>query len=239
MENPSLSTMTVLYKTNLKFDTTKLAECIPIDKTIIKVEKKGVVLKGESSKDRIKHRSKKEPKPPNNTGFSHNSITLVMLNDGDHQLQEKEITVKIFQNGVFHLTGVLDERYDKDSMKKLLTILNTCYVNSSIDELSIVDRKVVLMNYSTKLTPDQTVARERLHTNIRNLKNTNIVSYFDPGVYPAVKIFFGENKNKWKANVFRTGSIILTGIKSHEECMQLTEQLLDLFEQVMPQKQTQ
>jgi hypothetical protein len=27
---------------------------------------------------------------------------------------EKEITVKIFQNGVFHITGVLDEEYDRD-----------------------------------------------------------------------------------------------------------------------------
>jgi TATA-box binding protein (TBP) (component of TFIID and TFIIIB) len=239
MESPILSTMTVLYKTNLKFDTTKLAECLPIDKTVIKVEKKGVVLKGESSRDRIKHRAKKEEKPPSNTGFSHNSITLVMMNDGDHQLPQKEITVKIFQNGVFHLTGILDDRYDKDTMKILLNILNTCYVHNvedPIDELTIVDRKVVLMNYTTKLTSNLTIPREALHNSIRNLKNENIVSHFDPDVYPAVKIFIENEKSVWKANVFRTGRIILTGIKSQEECVQLTARLLALFEQVMPQK---
>lgn len=235
MENPILSTMTVLYRTNLKFDTTKLAECLPIDKTLIKVEKKGIVLKGESSRDRIKHRAKKEEKQASNTGFSHNSITLVIMNDGDHQLPMKEVTVKIFQNGVFHLTGILDERYDRDTMKILLDILKTHYVHTN-DELNILERNVALMNYTTKLSSDSTIPREALHNSIRNLKNSNVTSYYDPDVYPAVKIFIENDNNVWKANVFRTGRIILTGIKSHEQCVQLTAQLLALFEQVMPQK---
>jgi TATA-box binding protein (TBP) (component of TFIID and TFIIIB) len=133
----------------------------------------------------------------------------------------------------------LDDRYDKDTMKILLNILNTCYVHNvedPIDELTIVDRKVVLMNYTTKLTSNLTIPREALHNSIRNLKNENIVSHFDPDVYPAVKIFIENEKSVWKANVFRTGRIILTGIKSQEECVQLTARLLALFEQVMPQK---
>lgn len=240
MDNPSLSTMTVIYKTNLNFDTTKLAESLPINDTIIKIEKKGILKKGESSRDKIKHRSKKEKKPTSNTGFGHNSITVVMLNDGDHQLPQKEITVKIFQNGVFHLTGVLDERYDKDSMKILLDIVNNCYVNTSpepIEKLNIIYRKVVLMNYTTKLNTIKTIPREALHNAIRNHKFTDIISYYDPDVYPGVKICIGSGK--WKAKVFRTGKIILTGITSQEDCLKLIEQLLALFDLVLPQKQTQ
>jgi hypothetical protein len=51
------------------------------------------------------------------TGFCHNSITLVMMNNGDGTLPMKEITIKIFQNGVFHMTGVLHELYDKCSLQ--------------------------------------------------------------------------------------------------------------------------
>jgi hypothetical protein len=237
MEPPHLSTMVVLYTTNLKFDTTKLAETIPLSDSIIKVEKKGLVKRGESSRDKIKHRVKKEKKSTSNTGFGHNSITIVMMNDGDGSLLRKEITVKIFQNGVFHLTGVLDDRYDQSSMTILLAILdNYCKesLKDPIEKVEILSRRVVLMNYTTKLTSNQTIPREALHTGIRNSKLENIISYYDPDVYPGVKIHIGTDK--WIAKIFRTGKIILTGITSEAECIQLIQKLIDLFEVVLPQK---
>lgn len=240
MENPTLSTMVVLYTTNLKFDTTKLAECISIDDTVIKVEKKGLVRKGESSRDKIKHRTKKEKTSVNNTGFGHNSITIVMLNDGGGQLKKKEITVKIFQNGVFHLTGVLNQLYDQETMKQLLDIIHTTCKDSykeDFETTQILNRRVVLMNYTTKLNSKDTIAREALHNTIRSSKLENIMSYYDPDVYPAVKIHIGNNK--WTAKVFRTGKIILTGIICEEDCHEFMKQLLALFGRVLPQKQTQ
>jgi TATA-box binding protein (TBP) (component of TFIID and TFIIIB) len=240
MENPTLSTMVVLYTTNLKFDTTKLAECLPITDELIKVEKKGLVKKGESSRDKIKHRSKKEKKATNNTGFGHNSITLVMMNDGGGALPKKEITVKIFQNGVFHLTGVLDDRYDQDTMKKLVDTLQTFCKDSYRDPVEapeILNRRVVLMNYTTKLLSNETIPREALHNSIRNASIENVKSYYDPDVYPGVKIHVGTDK--WTAKVFRTGKIILTGITCEDDCKVFMKQLLALFEQVLPKKQTQ
>ena len=237
MEAPHLSTMVVLYTTNLKFDTTKLAESIPLSDVIIKVEKKGVVKRGESSRDKIKHRVKKEKKPTSNTGFGHNSITIVMMNDGRGELTKKEITVKIFQNGVFHLTGVLDDRYDQSTMETLLTILEQSCKESfkeEIERIQILNRRVVLMNYTTKLLSNQTIPREALHTGIRNSRLENIVSYYDPDVYPGVKIHIGSDK--WIAKVFRTGKIILTGITSEHECLELIQKLISLFEAVLPQK---
>jgi len=230
METPVLSTMVVLYTTNLKFDATKLAECLPINKTIIKVEKKGVIVKGECSKDRIKHRSKKEKKPTSNTGFSHNSITLYLLNDADGALPSKEITIKIFQNGVFHMTGILDDRYDKSSIRVILnTIWNDCKESIKDAPVSpeILNRRVVLMNYTTKLTSNKTIHRETLHNSIRNSKLDDITSKFNPDVYPGLTIQI--KSNKWTANVFRTGKIILTGITREEDCHKFVEQLLGLF----------
>jgi TATA-box binding protein (TBP) (component of TFIID and TFIIIB) len=237
MELPHLSTMVVLYTTNLKFDTTKLAETIPLSETVIKVEKKGIIKRGESSRDKIKHRVKKEKKSSSNTGFGHNSITIVMMNDADGNLPKKEITVKIFQNGVFHLTGVLDDRYDQSTMETLLAILDTSCKDSlkeEVEDIKILNRRVVLMNYTTKLLSNQTIPREALHTGIRNAKIENVVSYYDPDVYPGVKIHIGTSK--WIAKVFRTGKIILTGITSEAECLELIQRLILLFEAVLPQK---
>ena len=236
MESPTLSTMVVLYKTNLKFDTTALLHALPINEQIIKIEKRGVLKRGESKRDRIKRRSKKEPSS-NTTGFCHNSITLVMMNDGDGTQPMKEITVKVFQNGVFHMTGILHESYDICCMRILKEVLwRDCKeaIKDIPEDIEVLNRRVVLMNYTSKLSSNSTVAREQLHMNIRSAKLEDISSHYDPDVYPGVKICIG--KNNWTAKVFRTGKIILTGIVSADECTELMRQLLCLFESVLPQK---
>lgn len=237
METPTLSTMVVLYKTNLSFDTTLLANTIPLNDSIIKVEKRGIVKRGQSKRDLIKRRSKKEP-TSNSTGFCHNSLTIVMLNDGNGTLKMKEITIKIFQNGVFHMTGILDNMYDSCCMDILMnTLWNECKdsIKDKPEKYEIINRRVVLMNYTTKLSSNNTVARELLHTNIKNLRFEDISSHYDPDVYPGVKICIGNDN--WTAKVFRTGKIILTGVVSYDECSQLILRLLSLFEMVLPQKQ--
>jgi TATA-box binding protein (TBP) (component of TFIID and TFIIIB) len=214
-----------------------LANTIPLSDEIIKVEKRGIVKRGESKRDKIKRRSKKEPSS-SATGFCHNSLTIVMMNDGGGTLTRKEVTIKIFQNGVFHMTGILDEKYDTTAVKSLLnTIWEHCKesIKETIEKPEIINRRVVLMNYTTKLSSNSTVARELLHNNIRNSGIENIVSHYDPDVYPGVKIKIGEGN--WTAKVFRTGKIILTGVVSKEECEELTSQLLCLFEKALPKKQ--
>lgn len=236
MESPTLSTMVVLYKTNLNFDTTILANAIPLSDSIIKVEKRGVVKRGQSKRDLIKRRSKKEPSS-NSTGFCHNSLTIVMMNDGDGCLKMKEITIKIFQNGVFHMTGILDDRYDFCCMRILMnTLWTNCKdsLKNIPEKYEIVNRRVVLMNYTTKLSSNNTVAREVLHNNIKAAKIEDVSSHYDPDVYPGVKICIG--KDNWTAKVFRTGKIILTGVVSPSECSDLILRLLSLFETVLPQK---
>jgi hypothetical protein len=229
--------MVVLYNTNLKFDTNKIMSDLPLDSSIIKIEKRGVARRGESKRDKIKRRSTKTT-PSSTTGFCHNSITVVVLNDGDGTLPEKEITIKIFQNGVFHLTGILDPAYDTCSMRILLTSLwDNCRhsINDAPEKYEIIRRRVVLMNYTTKLSSNQTVPRELMFKNIRNLGQPEVTCAYDPDVYPGVKIRIGP-KN-WTAKVFRTGKIILTGITEPEEVTVFLTQLSCLFAEVLPQAQ--
>ena len=237
MESPVLSTMVVLYKTNLTFDTTALLHALPLNDEIIKIEKRGVLKRGGSKKDTIKRRSKKESTTHTSTGFCHNSITLVMMNNGDGSLPMKEITIKIFQNGVFHMTGVLDELYDRFALQKLLNIIwNDCRmtIKEVPDMYEILNRRVVLMNYTSKISTHGTVARELLHNAIRRL-GEEFDSHYDPDVYPGVKI--QVSGKKWTAKIFRTGKLILTGITSHEEMEQFMSLLLSLFEKVLPKTQ--
>ncbi len=233
METPRLSTMVVLYKTNLKFDTTLLVNLLPLEHGIIRVEKRGVLQKGNSKRDLIKRRAKKETKG-NNSGFGNNSMTLVMLNDGGGTLPEKEITIKIFQNGVFHMTGVLDDAYDIATMKTLLEVLwSDCRdsIRECPDMYEIINRRVVLMNYTTKLETD-TVPRQALYTAIRQMGKEHVSVHYDPDVYPGVKIHIGPHK--WIAKVFRTGKVILTGITTREQCSEFVIQLGTLLKTALP-----
>jgi hypothetical protein len=85
-------------------------------------------------------------------------------------------------------------------------------------------RRVVLMNYKTKLVGTSNLSRDTLYANLRGKGVTTI---YEPAVYPAVKIYFPETK--WIAKVFRTGQIILTGMTTHDECASLVTQLKPLL----------
>lgn len=221
METPTLTTMVVLYKMEVRLDTDKLVQNLPLTETLIKIEKQGVLKRGASSRDAIRHRPKAEKTPRRTTGFGHNSITLVVLSDGGGSLRKKEITVKIFQNGVFHITGVLDERYDRHVVQLLRDhILATCPDAVEPKDWDLDSRRVVLMNYKTRLTDTTNLSRETLHSHVRKL---GYKCNYEPAVYPAVKIYFPETK--WIAKVFRTGNIILTGMTSPGECDQLMDRL--------------
>ena len=219
METPTLTTMVVLYDMGVRLNTTTLAEKLPLTEDIIKIEKQGVLKRGESKKDKVKHRNPPAA-PKRTTGFGHNSITMVVLSGGNN-LVRKEITVKMFQNGVFHITGVLDESYDRDVTQKLQShIMTTCPEAVVEGTWTPEKRRVVLMNYKTRLSGVTNLSREQLHSSVRK---QGFKTNYEPDVYPAVKIYFPETR--WIAKVFRTGNIILTGMTSAEECVQLTKQL--------------
>ena len=220
MESPVLTTMVVLYAMGVRLDTTKLVSSLPLTSVFIKLEKQGVLKRGESKKDRIRHRVKPTV-PKRTTGFGHNSITMVLLSTGNGTLREKEITVKIFQNGVFHVTGVLDERYDRDVVNRIQAqILESC-PDAVLEGTWTPDtRRVVLMNYKTSLRGVTNLSREHLHMALRR---QGYKTNYEPAVYPAVKVYFPDTK--WIAKVFRTGQVILTGMTTAEECEALVQQL--------------
>ena len=228
MEPASLTTMVVLYTTQVRLDTNQLAHHLPLTDRVIKVEKQGVIKRGTSRKDQVRHRVVAAP-PKRTTGFGHNSITIVVLSRGDGNRREKEITVKIFQNGVFHITGVIDETYDRDVMRYLRSHINYYCADAIRDgEWEPEVRRVVLMNYKTKIRDVTNLSRERLSANLRRM---GMKTNYEPAVYPAVKVYFADKK--WIAKIFRTGNIILTGMTAEEECQELTKTLNEVLERAL------
>lgn len=225
MEPPILTTMVVLYTMGVRLDTDILVHTLPLTHGIIKIEKQGVLRRGESKKDKVKRR-KTEPAVKRTTGFGHNSITVVLLSRGTSgTLLEKEITVKIFQNGVFHTTGVLDEQYDRDVTTRLRDHICThCPTAVVSGEWTPESRRVVLMNYKTKLTGVDNLSRESLCASVRQ---KGFKTNYEPSVYPAVKIYFPDSR--WIAKIFRTGNIILTGMTDPKECDTLMDQLREVL----------
>ena len=221
MESPILTTMVVLYTMGVRLNTTMLVERLPLTPVFIKLEKQGVLKRGESKKDRIRHRAKPSAAPKRTTGFGHNSITLVLMSSGNGTLPEKEITIKIFQNGVFHITGVLNERYDRDVVHRIREAIEGTCPEAVLEGTWTPDtRRVVLMNYKTSLRGVTNLSRENLHSALRR---QGYKTNYEPAVYPAVKVYFPETK--WIAKVFRTGQVILTGMTTAEECEALVQQL--------------
>jgi TATA-box binding protein (TBP) (component of TFIID and TFIIIB) len=85
-------------------------------------------------------------------------------------------------------------------------------------------RRVVLMNYKTRLVGVTNLSRETLHANVRR---KGFKTNYEPAVYPAVKIYFPDTK--WIAKVFRTGNIILTGMTDAKECVELVAKLREVL----------
>ena len=226
MDPPTLTTMVVLYTMGVKLDTEVLVKDLPLTHGLIKIEKQGVLRRGESRRDRIRHRAPAAPTVRRSTGFGHNSITLVLMSAGTSGTKfEKEITIKIFQNGVFHITGVLDEEYDRDVVTRLQAhILEHCPTAVLSGEWTPESRRVVLMNYKTKLVGVTNLSRETLYTTVRQ---KGFKTNYEPAVYPAVKIYFPDTK--WIAKVFRTGNIILTGMTTADECDRLMTSLREVL----------
>lgn len=218
---PKLSTMVVLHSFKMKVDTDQILHKIPIDSVLIKVEKRGVLRRGESKRDKIKRRN---PKEITSSGFGNNSVTVVLLDDGEGTLPKKEVTVKLFHNGVFHMTGILDPKYEDSTLASLKRIFETlppeCIKEGGWEHIS---RRVVLMNYTTSLPENTKFSRLALQ---KYFQEKGIRADFEPDVSPCVKIVFPE---RWTACVFRTGKINLTALTSDEDCQSFVKKLEPYF----------
>lgn len=150
------------------------------------------------------------------------------MDDGSGTLPLKEITVKIFHNGLFHMTGILDPAYETSTLATLEDIFKALPADCTKQGSWIhVERKVVLMNYTTALPADAKISRLALQ---RYFQEKGVRADFEPDVSPCVKVVFPE---RWTACIFRTGKINLTALTSQEDCASFVTKLIPHFEEYM------
>ena len=182
-----------------------------------------MLRRGESKRDKIKRRN---PKEVTSSGFGNNSVTVVVLDDAEGTLPKKEVTVKIFHNGVFHMTGILDPLYETSTLSKLEVIFKDlppeCTKEGTWEHLT---RRVVLMNYTTALPSTFIVSRLAIQ---KYFQSKGVRADFEPDVSPCVKVVFPE---RWTACIFRTGKVNLTSLTSKEDCGKFVEKLTGYLEE--------
>jgi hypothetical protein len=187
-----------------------------------------VLRRGESKRDKIKRRN---PKVVTTSGFGNNSVTVVVMDNAEGKLENKEVTVKIFHNGVFHMTGILDPLYETSTLNKLELIFKDlppeCIKEGGWEH---INRRVVLMNYTTSLPDSFTVSRLALQ---KYFQSRGVRADFEPDVSPCVKIVFPE---RWTACVFRTGKVNLTSLTSKDDCVKFVEKLTGYLNEYIDSK---
>lgn len=128
-----------------------------------------------------------------------NQITLVFDNE--------EINMKIFKNGKIQMTGIKTIEYGHKYVDKIINIIKDIYFydTSIIDDcynISLIknfDYKIQLINSDFKI--GFSIKREKLY-NVLLSNYDNMISSYEPCIYPGVKIsYFYNEKNNIKNGI--------------------------------------
>jgi len=130
----------------------------------------------------------------NDTNSFYNSVTL-KLKEG-----KKKYAIKLFKNGSFHLTGFVNITDATDAVNKLLGILDPA--------ASIMDFNVQMINTCVKI-------RSMLNIPAAQdvFKRTFLGVYYDTERHPGLKVLVPTSERNVTCIIFRTGNVLLTGIK--------------------------
>ena len=128
-----------------------------------------------------------------------NQITLVFENE--------EINVKIFKNGKVQMTGIKTIENGHIYVDKIINMIKDIYFydNSIIDDcynidlIKNFDYKIQLINSDFKI--GFSIKREKLY-NVLLLNHDDLISSYEPCIYPGVKIsYFYNEKNNIKNGI--------------------------------------
>ena len=147
-----------------------------------------------------------------------NQICLYYTNE-----KKKKRCFKFFCNGNIHITGYNDISC-MDSDVVLLYEKLHFLIDSTQLPLSIIEKKIHMINLSFKISIN--INLNILETNIRNKQWTPV---YEPEIYCALVL----HTDFFKAIIFKTGSIIITGCKSMEQLQRGFSVLLEFLNEVL------
>jgi TATA-box binding protein (TBP) (component of TFIID and TFIIIB) len=229
MENLRISTMTAISSLNTDIDLTNLFNNIKMDENISFIEHGSLGFKGESNKMKRKTRKPEKKK----TFF--NQVTL-------HVNCDKNVNVKLFNNGKIQMTGLKYLDHGSKVLEKLIPIIKSLDSTNELkifnhSDISVQPMNIVLINSDFDIK--YKIQRDILH---REIVDAGMYSSYEPCIYPGVNIkyFFNSNQSdgickcssmcngkgdgcsdggckKITVAVFKSGKIIITGARSNEQ----------------------
>ena len=227
MNNLRISTMTAISSINSDINLDNLFQNVTPNQLITYIQHGSLGIKGESNKKKRKSRVPKKQKS------FFNQVTL-------HVNCEKNVNVKMFNNGKIQMTGLKYENHGEKVLELLLPYLYKLNINS---ENTILENETTI-NYTpfniVLINSDffigYKVKRDLVH---REIVDSGMYSSYEPCIYPGVNIKYYYNEDSsdgiCKCNspcsgkgcgkgdgcckkitivVFMSGEIMITGARS-------------------------
>ena len=229
MDNLRISTMTAISSINSDINLDNLYKNIQINNDIPFIEHGAYGYKGESIKNKRKSRNPEKKK----TFF--NQVTI-------HVNCDKNVNVKLFNNGKIQMTGLKYEDHGSNVLQKLLPIiteLDSSNESKVFNHNDIVYQPMNIVLINSDFDIKYKVKRDILH---REIVDAGMYSSYEPCIYPGVNIkyFFNSNQDngickclnicngkgdgcsdggckKITVAVFKSGKIIITGARSRQQ----------------------
>ena len=184
MDNLRISTMTAISSLNSEINLDHLFKNIKINSLVSYIQHGSLGNKGASSKNKRKSRN-----PDKQRKSFFNQVTL-------HVFCEKNVNVKLFNNGKIQMTGLKYEEHGEKVLDLLIPYLQS--IDSDIDEHKILQTRcitytpmdTVLINSDFFL--GYPIKRDILHQQIIEL---GYYSSYEPCNYPGVNIKYYYNQS--------------------------------------------
>lgn len=227
-----ISTITATGSLNSILNLDELYDKLEVNNHIIYIEygssKSSSFCKGENPK--VVNRKRRNNKVIKRFD---NQITLILADIGSEDLKKTynktNINAKVFRNGNVQMTGLKTEKQGEDCMEYILHIVKALCNN----DVFVSSYNIQLINSDFRI--NRNINRNKLNTIINN--TYDIISLFEPCIYPGVKINYYWNKtNNTKQDgccecdyrqeckckkitiaVFQSGCIIITGAQKREQ----------------------
>ena len=154
--------------------------------------------------------------------FFNNSISLVL------PMTKRHITVKVFRNGSFHITGSKTYVEALSSVQKVFLILkDTCGYTFQIQNMQT--QMINLVTHIPRMkTSDVCFDMYRMHDSLSNEYGAQAVVY-NPDSYIGMKVKLQE----FTVLIFAKGCFILTGIQHPHRLMSLKTDIQCLVQNMM------
>lgn len=148
-----------------------------------------------------------------------NSVTLLF---------DKTKAVKVFVNGKLHITGCTRIAQAVGYAEVFCRAMHwpSC--------VTVVQTDILTLNTSYKISPRRNIRLDKFYQIIIDLADANITARYNPDIYQGLvmKVTHPTTERKITALMFYTGSVMLTGVRTHEELTHTFRTVMNSLESV-------